>query len=132
MSIGVLVLPVVLAACGGAGPDLTTEEQLEKLAGRDLTMIEIEDQLERADLLCGFDTRILVEIWASLDARQLEFQDYVFGAHCPDRMSDYLAARPDMGTVPVTTAPSTTTTTRPSKPLSEAEFLELVEPDRPN
>jgi hypothetical protein len=91
-----------LAGCADGGSELTTEDLLEKLAGHHLTTAEMAEQLELADLLCGFDDRVLVEIWIRLDARQLEFQDYVFGQRCPDRLSAYEETRPDTGTAPVT------------------------------
>ena len=50
--------------------------------------------------MCSFDTKVLTEIWPRLDARQLEFQDFVFGQHCPDRLSVYEAARLTTGEVP--------------------------------
>lgn len=114
------VVLLVLSGCGRGGDELTIEEQLEKLAGRDLTTAEVEEQLAMADLMCGFDGRVLTEIWDKLDARQLEFQDFVFGQRCPDRLSTLSDARDDMGTVPpdaltTTSRPTTTrrTTTRP-------------------
>ena len=119
----------VLAGCGGGSSELTTEEQLEKLAGRPLTSAEVVEQLELADFLCGFDNRVLVEIWMQLDARQLEFQDYVFGQHCPERLSVYDETRPDTGTIPV----SATTTTTPGSttlpyPAAEFDFFDGIEP----
>ena len=120
---------VVLAGCGGGSSELTTEEQLEKLAGRPLTSAEVVERLELADFLCGFDNRVLVEIWMQLDARQLEFQDFVFGQHCPERLSVYDETRPDTGTIPV----SATTTTTPGSttlpyPVAEFDFFEGIEP----
>lgn len=102
-------LTMLLVACGTAGSELTTEQLLGKLAGHSLTQSEINEQLEVADLLCGFDGRVLVQIWDRLNARQLEFQDYVFGQHCPDRLSIYESARPSTGTAPATTATTSTT-----------------------
>ncbi len=101
---------VAAAGCGGVDDDLSTEQQLVKLAGRPLTSTEIEEQLAMADLLCGFDERILADIWRELDARQLEFQDFVFGQRCPARTSFYAETRPDLGTTDATDPPTTTTT----------------------
>ena len=89
-----------LAGCGGADDDLTLEEQLSKLAGHPLSVSEIDETLALADTMCGFDTKVLTEIWSRLDARQLEFQDYVFGQHCPDRLTVYETARLTTGAVP--------------------------------
>lgn len=104
----ILGLGLLLAGCGTSDPELTTEQFLEKLKGRPMTSIEVDEQLELAELFCGFQGPMLNEIWARLDARQLEFQDFVFGQHCPDRLSVYAAARPDVGTAPVAATTSTT------------------------
>lgn len=109
MALVATAMAVSLAGCGGGDEDLTTAEQLEKLAGRRLTEAEVDEQLALADLLCGFDDRVLARIWDQLDARQLEFQDYVFGQHCPDRRELYTEARPTMGTTEETDPPTTTT-----------------------
>jgi len=96
----VLGVAFVLAACGSGSEELTIEQQLQKLAGRTLTSTEVEQQLALADLMCGFDNRVLTQIWERLDARQLEFQDYVFGQHCPDRLAVYEEIRAETGYVP--------------------------------
>ena len=119
-----MALMMALAAAGAgcgteeAATDLTDEELLAKLAGRPLTSIEVEQQLATAELVCGFDQRVLERIWEQLDARQLEFMDFVFGRHCPERLQTYVEARPTTGTVSpavllttTTAEPSTTTTT---------------------
>lgn len=95
----IIVATVALSGCGGGGDDLTIEQQMSKLSGRSLSTAEVEEQLALADLMCGFDSRVLTEIWIRLDARELEFQDYVFGQHCPDRLSVYADVRPNTGTV---------------------------------
>jgi hypothetical protein len=115
----ILGVSLLVAGCGSGSSELTTEELLEKLAGRTLSTAEVAEQLEKADLLCGFDRQVLIEIWDRLDARQLEFQDYVFGQRCPDRLSIYEEARPTTGTAPVT---SSTTTTSTSSPVSDEVF----------
>jgi hypothetical protein len=108
-----LMLALAPVSCGSDEPDLTVEQHLSKLAGRELTRTEVNEQLELADLLCGFNRRLLERIWLQLDARQLEFQDFVFGEHCPERISSYTEFRPVAGTVPpgdrVTTTTSTST-----------------------
>jgi hypothetical protein len=88
-----------LAGCASGEPDLTIEQHLAKLAGRPLSQTELDDRLELADLLCGFDRRVLERIWVRLDARELEFQDFVFGEHCPERISSYQEVRPSTGAV---------------------------------
>ena len=120
-------LVLLLAGCGGGDEELTTEEQLEKLAGRTLTSAEVEDQLALADTMCAFDGRMLVEIWEQLDARQLEFQDWVFGQHCPSRLPDYEAARPETGVVDPAILRTTTTTVDPGVMADAAELLESVD-----
>jgi len=117
-------ISLFLGACSfvGDAPELTVAEQLEKLSGRSLTQTELDGQLELAGLLCNLDQKVLNELWGQLDARQTEFQDFVFGQHCPERMELYLAARPDMGKVPeaqqTTTTATTAPTTRPTPPQS--------------
>lgn len=91
----------VLAACSDDSSELTTHEMLEKLEGRPLTAAEVEERVALADLLCGFENRVLARVWDRLDLEQLEFQDWVFGYHCPDKLTAYTQARPNIGTVPV-------------------------------
>lgn len=110
--LGVVLLgAAALSACGGGSEELTVEQHLEKLTGGPLSSVEVDEQLALADTMCGFDGRVLIQIWDRLDARQLEFQDYVFGRHCPDRLSVYEEVRPNMGTVPDDIASATTSTT---------------------
>lgn len=90
-----------------------------KLSGRPLTSTEITERLALADVMCDFDSRVLNAIWLELDARELEFQDYVFGQHCPDRLSIYEEARPGTGTVPDDFEPA---------PPTDAELETQLEP----
>jgi hypothetical protein len=99
LAVGVAAAAALPAGCASDQPDLTVEQELVKLAGEPLSPAEINDRLELADLLCGFDRRVLERIWLRLDARQLEFQDFVFGQHCPERISSYQEVRPLTGTV---------------------------------
>ncbi|MGF1599034.1 MAG: hypothetical protein ACFCVK_19275 [Acidimicrobiales bacterium] len=98
-----VALTTVLGACGGGDDELTPAEALDKLAGRSLSERERTERLAVADLLCGFDARVLLHIWDRLDPGQLEFQDWVFGEHCPERLNAYAGARPTIGTAPTTT-----------------------------
>lgn len=110
-SAGLFVAALLMAtACGESTPELTTHQQLEKVAGRSLTEAEVAEQLELADLLCGTDGRVLAEVWIRLDTQQLEFQDWVFGQRCPDRIPTYERMRGELGTT------SNTTTTLPPDP----------------
>ncbi|MGI9616637.1 MAG: hypothetical protein ACR2QO_27210 [Acidimicrobiales bacterium] len=122
----VLLVFGLLASCGAAEDELTTEEQLEKLAGQTLTSTEVEEQLALADTMCAFDDAVLGEIWDQLDSRQLEFQDWVFGQHCPDRLPDYEAARPDTGVVDPAILETTTTTMDPALMAEAVDLLESV------
>lgn len=124
-----------LAACGNGDEELTTAEVLAKLEGRTLTDEELTERLAMADLLCGFENRVLVGVWERLDARQLEFQDWVFGEHCPQRLGAYAAVRTDMGTAPFPPAApdlpggsSTTTTTLGPSTTSLARITERTTP----
>ncbi len=126
IAVAVASLSLLVAGCGGGGDELTTEEQLEKLAGRTLTSSEVEDKLALADTMCGFDGRMLAQIWDQLDARQLEFQDWVFGQHCPARLADYEAARPETGIVDPAILRTTTTTVDPAVMADAADLLESV------
>ena len=124
-------LVVLAGGCAGAGDELTVEEQLEKLAGQPLTSTEVAEQLALADTMCGFDDRVLTEIWDQLDARQLEFQDWVFGQHCPDRLPDYEAARPGTGDVDPAILRSTTTTIDPAELADVLESVGTTSPSTP-
>jgi hypothetical protein len=115
-----------LASCGAAEDELTTEQQLEKLVGHTLTSTEVDEQLALADTMCAFDDDVLGQIWYQLDARQLEFQDWVFGQHCPDRLPDYEAARPDTGVVDPAILETTTSTMDPAMLAETADLLESV------
>ena len=112
-------MAILLGACGGSDDDLTIEEQMVKLSGRPLTSTEIAERLALAEVMCDFDGRVLNAIWLELDARELEFQDYVFGQHCPDRLSIYEEARPSTGTVPDDLEPA---------PPTDAELETQLEP----
>ena len=129
-------LTVTVTACGEETQELTVHQQLEKVAGRSLTPAEVDDQLQLAELLCGTDGRVLEEVWVRLDTQQLEFQDWVFGQHCPDRIAAYERMRGELGTTSNTTTPttapetttstvttgSTTTTVAPVSPSAVNEF----------
>ncbi|MEL7208779.1 MAG: hypothetical protein AAGK32_11220 [Actinomycetota bacterium] len=97
-------LPLTFTACGGDSSDLTTHEMLEKLEGRPMTEAEVAERVALADLLCGFENRVLVQVWDRLDFEELEFQDWVFGHHCPDRLTLYTQARPNVGSAPAPTS----------------------------
>ena len=111
----------LIAGCGGGDDELTVSEQLEKAVGRPLTSTEVAEQIAIADELCRFDRVLLVEIWARLDSSQLEFQDFVFGQHCPRRLDEYTELRPSMGTVPE--AERTTST----PPIADRDLIEVLE-----
>ncbi len=85
-----LVLPgILLTACSEDSPEITIEQRLESIAGEDLTPAEIERQLEVASTLCATDPDVLKHLWTPMSARQLRFQDFVFGTHCPQRSVEY-------------------------------------------
>lgn len=127
-----VALSLLVVGCGGGDEELTTEEQLEKLAGRTLTSSEVEDRLALADMICAFDGRMLTEIWTQLDARQLEFQDWVFGQHCPARLPDYEAARPETGVVDPAILRTTTTAVDRAVMADAADLLESVDTSVPS
>ncbi|MEM8925622.1 MAG: hypothetical protein AAGD35_19120 [Actinomycetota bacterium] len=138
--VGIVIAAIGLSAgaltgCGGGDEELTTAQMLAKLEGRTLTEEELTERLALADLLCGFENRVLLGVWERLDARQLEFQDWVFGQHCPQRLGAYADARPDMGTAPFPPAApdlpggsSTTSTTRGPSTTSLARITERTTP----
>ena len=105
----------VTTSCASGDDELTTAEMMEKLEGRPLTEAEVAERLALADFLCGFEGQVLEGVWDRLDADALEFQDWVFGTHCPERLSAYESARPETGAVPPTIEPTPTqpTTIRP-------------------
>ncbi len=82
-------LTLLLVACGDDSPEITVEQRLESIAGEDLTPAEVERRLEVASTLCATDAGVLELIWSSMSARQLRFQDFVFGTHCPQRSVEY-------------------------------------------
>ena len=91
--IGLLVaLAIAAAACGDDRPEITIEQRLESIVGEDLTPADVEYRLEVASTLCATDLDILELMWSSMSARQLRFQDFVFGTHCPQRSIDYAVA----------------------------------------
>ena len=87
-----LVMGSLLAACSDDTPRVSIEDHLELIAGRQLTPAEVERQLEVATTMCDMDLTLLTEIWAGLSERQLAFQDFVFGTHCPELSVDYALA----------------------------------------
>ncbi len=94
------VITTAVLVVGGFGTgqeDLTPEQMVAKVAGPELSQAEIEERLALADLLCGLEARVLNALWTRLDAQELEFQDWVFGHRCPDRLSTYAPVRPETG-----------------------------------
>ena len=91
MAVG-LVIGSLLGACSDDTPQVSIEDHLELIAGRQLTPAEVERQLEVATTLCAMDITLLAEIWAELSERQLAFQDFVFGTYCPQHSVDYALA----------------------------------------
>lgn len=87
-----LAIISVLGACGDDQPQVSIEDHLEVVAGRQLSPAEVERQLDVATTMCGMDLALLTEIWAELPERQMAFQDFVFGIHCPDHIVDYALA----------------------------------------
>ncbi len=87
-----LIVVSLLAGCSDDTPQVSIEDHLELIAGRQLTPAEVERQLEVATTMCGMDTTLLAEIWAELSERQLAFQDFVFGTYCPELSVDYALA----------------------------------------
>ena len=85
----VIFLGVGAAACSDDRPEFTIEQRLESIAGEDLTPAEVERRLEVASILCATDGEVLELMWSSMAARQLRFQDFVFGTHCPQRSVEY-------------------------------------------
>ncbi len=72
------------------GRSITIEERLESIAGADLTPAEVEaTRLDVASTLCRTEFQVLEIMWSSMSARQLRFQDFVFGTHCPERSIEY-------------------------------------------
>lgn len=118
---------VLLSGCGSGDSELTTEQLMAKLAGHPLTSAEVAERIELADLLCGFDAQVLVEVWDRLDPQQLEFQDYVFGQHCQEQLSIYREARPNIGTAPVGTT-STTERDPSDPPAIDTDIFDFIVP----
>lgn len=87
-----LVIGSLLGACSDDTPQVSIEDHLELIAGRQLTPAEVERQLEVATTMCDMDLTLLAEIWGELSERQLAFQDFVFGTHCPELSVDYALA----------------------------------------
>lgn len=83
------IVGLLLTACSEDTPEITIEQRLERIAGEDLTPAEIERQLEVASTLCATDSDVLGHLWTAMSARQLRFQDFVFGTHCPQRSVEY-------------------------------------------
>lgn len=111
-------LSLLAAACGEDEPELTIEERLADVEGRELTETEVGDKLATAGILCQMDEQVLDALWQQLNERQLNFQDVVFSQICPDRAIFYagLTGRyvtdeaVESGVVTSTTRPTTTTT----------------------
>lgn len=76
-------------ACSDDPGEPTTAALLAELEGRRLTPAEIAEREKVAAVLCRLDNAVLLELWSQLTTAQLEFQDFVFGRHCPDRNQLY-------------------------------------------
>ncbi len=122
-----LTAALLLSACtGGDEPELTVEERLAAIEGRELTPSEVSERLVVAESLCRLDDPVLDRLWRQLDDDQLEFQDFVFDYQCPERSILYAshtgryvtAEAEESGVVPSTTRPPSTTTTRSPLPTT--------------
>lgn len=78
-----------LAACSDKAEEPTTAQLLAEVEGRPLTPAEVAEREQVAALLCRLDDAVLLEIWDRLEPGQLEFQDFVFVRHCPQRNELY-------------------------------------------
>lgn len=97
MAVGASLLTLTMAmlslsGCGDGRPEVTIEDQLESIAGEQLTPAEIQRRLDIADTLCQTNVDILERMWKSMSAQQLRFQDFVFGTRCPERSVEYATA----------------------------------------
>lgn len=93
VTLGVMVATVLATACTSDDPPaISVEEELESIAGQELTPADVERQLDVASTLCRVDLSVLHVMWESMSADQMRFQDYVFGRHCPERSVEYALA----------------------------------------
>ncbi len=79
----------LLVSCSSSDPEPSTAELLAELEGRELSPAEVAEREQVAQVLCGLDDAVLVELWGRLSVPQLEFQDFVFGRQCPERNALY-------------------------------------------
>lgn len=134
----------LVVGCSDDTPQVSIEDHLEAIAGRQLTPAEVERQLQVASTMCGMDLTLLTEIWGRLSERDMTFQDFVFGTECPDRSVDYALAtgralnasaesaleqKPPESTSLTLRLPSrSTTTTRPGSTTSTTSAAGLIKP----
>ena len=124
-----LLVVVALGACGSdEEPELTFEDLLNELEGRELTPVEVARRAEIGETLCQLDDQLLDEIWQRLDDQQLDFQDIVISSLCPERAILYAGhtgrrvteEAVQSGVRTSTTRPTTTTTTTIRTPTTRA------------
>ncbi len=115
----VLALTLGAAACGGEEePELTFEDLLVELEGRQLTLAEVSERAEVGATLCQLDDQILDELWQQLDEDQLDFQDIVFATLCPERAILYAGHTGRFVTEEAEQSGVRTSTTRPAPTTS--------------
>ena len=127
--LALLFATVALVACGSEEePELTFEDRLNELEGRDLTPVELARRAEVGETLCQLDDQLLDEIWQRLDDQQLDFQDIVISSLCPERAILYAGhtgrrvteEAVQSGVRTSTTRPTSTTTTTARTPTTRA------------
>lgn len=110
-----LALALVASACGGDDePELTVQERLSAIEGRELTQAEVDEHLATGAMLCRMDDDILDAVWFRLDDDQLDFQDFVFSEICPDRSTFYAGQTGRIVTEDAEKSGLITSTTRPT------------------
>ena len=148
VAVAIVGLALIAAACGDSEPEVTMAERLADVEGRELTETELNDRLAVGATLCGMSDGVLDALWRTLNERQLNFQDVVFGHICPERSVFYagLTGRyvtqeaEDSGVVtsttrpPLTTvAPATTEDTSPTVSVSpDTTAAGSTDPDAPD
>jgi hypothetical protein len=78
--------------CSSEDDEPSLRELITEIEGGDITQSELARREEVARFLCTLEPDLLEEVWDQLTPRQLEFQDVVFRAECPERLDEYAEA----------------------------------------
>gem|GEM_PF-5237089 len=83
---------MLITSCGSSSPTTqSVKERLEEIEGKELTVSQVSELVEKADFTCDLTPELLTLVWSELDEKRFLFQDFAFEIRCPDKKEFYTA-----------------------------------------